>query len=295
MPLANIASKPLRVPAFCAGLATTSQLAAAPIPQYDHVVIVVMENHDFGNIIGNIDAPYINSLAAAGANFTQSYAIEHPSQPNYLDLFSGANQGVTDDSCPHTFATANLANELIYAGFSFIGYSEDLPVDDATTCSSGAYKRKHNPWVNFTNVPAQSNQPLTAFPDDFSTLPTLSFVIPNQCHDMHGQTGCTSNLVANGDAWVQAHLGAYVQWAPAHNSLFVLTWDENDGSVPNQIATVFTGALVVPGDYDGRIDHFSVLSTLEAMYGLPFTGSANADAVITDVWDARLFADGFEP
>ena len=52
-----------------------------------------MENHSNTDVIGNSAAPYINSLAAGGANFTQSYAITHPSQPNYLALFSGSTQG----------------------------------------------------------------------------------------------------------------------------------------------------------------------------------------------------------
>ena len=68
------------------------------VPQPDHVVIVIEENHSYSEIIGSPNAPYINSLAAQGAVFTQSYAVTHPSQPNYLDLFSGFNQGVTDDS-----------------------------------------------------------------------------------------------------------------------------------------------------------------------------------------------------
>jgi len=119
----------------------------AQIPQFDHVVVVVMENHDFSDIVGNTaEAPYINSLANSGANFTQSFAIEHPSQPNYLDLFSGSNQGVTDNSCPHTFNFANLGGQLIAAGFTFVGYSEELPSAGSTVCSSGTapntYQRK---------------------------------------------------------------------------------------------------------------------------------------------------------
>ena len=71
-------------------------LSAVPTPA--HVVVVVEENHSYDEVIGNSGAPYINSLATQGALFTNSYAIEHPSQPNYLDLFSGSNQGVTDDN-----------------------------------------------------------------------------------------------------------------------------------------------------------------------------------------------------
>jgi hypothetical protein len=93
--------------------------AAGNIPKYDHVVIVVEENEAQVNIIGNPSAPYINSLANQGANFTNSYAISHPSEPNYLAFFSGSTQGITDDSCPHTFSGANLGSELIAAGLSF--------------------------------------------------------------------------------------------------------------------------------------------------------------------------------
>src|ERR1700712_1094141 len=87
--------------------------AAAAVPRPDHVVVVVMENHSNTDVIGSSSAPYINSLARAGANFSQSYAITHPSQPNYLALFSGSTQGVSDNSCPHSFSTPNLGSELI--------------------------------------------------------------------------------------------------------------------------------------------------------------------------------------
>jgi len=275
-------------------LATTtiSRPAVAQLPQFDHVVVVVMENHSFSQIIGNANAPYINGLAEQNANFTQSFAIEHPSQPNYLDLFSGSNQGVTDDSCPHTFNGANLGGQLIAANFTFAGYSEGLPAAGSTVCNSGTapntYQRKHNPWVNFSDVPADSNQPFSAFPGDFTMLPTLSFVVPNQCHDMHD---CS---VATGDTWLQAHIDPYAQWAKLHNSLLVLTWDENDSSIPNQITTIFVGAHVLPGQYDETINHYTVLATLEALYGLEAIGGATAKTPITDVWDTTLFKDGFE-
>ena len=71
-----------------------------------HIVVVIDENHSYSEIIGSSDAPYINSLATEGALFTQSFAVAHPSQPNYLALFSGSTHGITNDSCPHTFADA---------------------------------------------------------------------------------------------------------------------------------------------------------------------------------------------
>src|SRR5215468_10247030 len=121
--------------------------AANGVPRYDHVVLVMEENHSFNEVIGSASAPYINNtLAASGALFTNSFAIEHPSEPNYLDLFSGSNQGVTDDSFhPSAFTTANLGQELINAGLTFGGYSEDLPSVGYTGYTYNNYDGNHNP------------------------------------------------------------------------------------------------------------------------------------------------------
>src|SRR5713226_5584660 len=74
-------------------------LSIASLPLPDHVVIAIEENHAYSQIIGSANAPYLNSLAQQGALFTQSFALSHPSQPNYIQLFSGSNQGVTTDNC----------------------------------------------------------------------------------------------------------------------------------------------------------------------------------------------------
>ncbi|MGA2618387.1 MAG: alkaline phosphatase family protein [Thermoguttaceae bacterium] len=260
---------------------------AAKIPTPDHVVIVIDENHAYNEIIGSSAAPYINSLAAdaKGAVFTQYFALEHPSQPNYIELFSGSNQGVTDDSVPSgaPFSTANLGSELLSQGKTFVGYSEDLPSVGFTGATSGDYARKHCPWVNWqgtgTNqIPAVDNQPLTAFPSDFSQLPTLSFVIPNLNDDMHDGT------IQEGDSWLQQHLDGYVQWAKTHNSLLIFTFDEDDYTQNNQICTLFVGAMVQHGQYGEYLTHYNTLRTLEDMYGLPYAGQSATAAAISDVW-----------
>jgi hypothetical protein len=162
---------------FLSSQAAFPQEPALPLPA--HVVVVLEENHGYSQIIGSPQAPYVNTLASEGASFTKSYAITHPSQPNYLDLFSGSAQGIVDDSCPHTFSAANLGSELIAAHKTFIGYSEGLPSAGSEVCTSGEYARKHAPWTDFSNVPPSDNQPFTSFPTNYANLPTISWVIPD--------------------------------------------------------------------------------------------------------------------
>ena len=253
------------------------------MPRPDHVVVVILENHGFAHIFGNACCPYLNQQANASALMTQSFAVTHPSQPNYLDLFSGSDQGVTDDSCPppgSPFATPNLGQQLIAAGLTFAGFSEDLPATGSTRCSTNTYALKHNPWVDFSNVPSADNRPFSSFPNDFTTLPAVSFVIPNLCHDMHD---CAPDT---GDAWVSRYLDSYIQWAQAHNSLLIVTFDEDDYYGSNQVVTFFEGQMVQPGQYNERISHYNVLRTLETMYGLPYAGQAANVATITDIWNA---------
>src|SRR5256885_4346901 len=80
--------------------AVPSALAQAPLPRPDHIVIVIEENKDYGQIVGSANAPYLNLLIEQGALLDRSYALHHPSQPNYIELFSGNEQGVFNDTCP---------------------------------------------------------------------------------------------------------------------------------------------------------------------------------------------------
>lgn len=267
----------------CADSTGTSSTPGGPavaLPHFDHIVVVLEENHSYGEIVGATDAPYINSLLSQSAVFTDAHGVAHPSQPNYLALYSGSTLGVTSDDCPQHFTAPNLGGALLAQHLTFTGYSENLPSAGFTGCTAdGAlYARKHNPWVNFGDVPADSNQPFSSFPTDFTQLPTVAFVVPNQQDDMH------SGSIAAADSWLHDQMDAYAQWATAHNSLLVVTWDEDDGSASNQILTLMLGAHITAGKYGETIDHFAVLRTIEALEGLPFTGNAAHAATIADIW-----------
>lgn len=265
--------------AACFTISATGSHAAGKVPKPDHVIIVMEENHSYSEIIGSSDAPYINSLAQEGALFTKSFAITHPSQPNYLDLFSGSDQGVTDDSCPHTFKKiANEESELLTKAFSFRGYSEGLPSRGSEVCTQGEYARKHVPWTNFTNDPGKYNLPFTGFPSNYAKLPTVSWVIPDLLDDMHDGT------IQEGDTWLKNNLAGYVSWASSHNSLLIVTWDEDDGSENNRVATIFVGQMVKAGQYNEHITHYRILRTIEAMYGLKPIANEKSVKPITDVW-----------
>ena len=326
-----------------------------------HIVVVIEENHDADQIIGNPNAAYINgTLVKDGLLYSNAHGTDHPSQPNYLELFSGTNPGVQGVNSPlqqhypagtestpaaqfalahgddfntgQPFSVPNLGAELLAARKSFAGYSEDLPFVGFTGVSNGvdgippgingnrSYVEKHNPWAQFqgsgpNQLPTDTNQPFTAFQSitDFSKLPTVSFVVPNEYNDMHdtvsknglyavGQTGVDKfgdpvngdSTIQNGDTWLKNNLEAYREWATTHNSLLVVVWDENDFDFTNanNIPMIIDGdhKLVQPGINSSDVNHFDLLKTLEGYYGLAPTGlAATADGLPSH--DGRLIAD----
>ncbi|MFE5026520.1 alkaline phosphatase family protein [Streptomyces sp. NPDC056656] len=267
--------------ALWSGVGGSSAQAVAGVPTPDHTVVVVFENHAYNQVIGSSSAPYINSLKTNGASLSASYALTHPSQPNYFALFSGATQGITDDSCytPGFSSQPNLATELIAAGKTWGSYNEGLPSQGSTTCSSGDYARKHNPWFGFSNVPTSTAKTFAQFPSDYSTLPQVSFVVPDLCSDMHD---CS---VSTGDTWLKNNLSAYATWAKAHNSLLVVTFDEDNRLAGNKIPTVLYGQQVTPGATSATTyNHYDVLRTIEDMHGLPHAGNAASGKDITGIW-----------
>ena len=257
---------------------------ASELPRPDHVVVVIEENRGYSQIMNKRNsASYIHALAKRGVLFTASYGVTHPSQPNYLALFSGDTQGVASDSCPHSFDTDNLASTLLDAGFSFASFSESLPAVGDVSCKSGAYRRKHNPVANWqgTRLPAEINRRFADFPQDFSKLPTVSIVIPDQNNDMHD-----GNFEV-ADEWLKTRIASYVDWAMEHNSLLILTWDEDNYLSGNHIVTILVGPMVQAGQSAQRINHYNLLRTLLDFYDLPALGASNEAEAIKDVWKQR--------
>src|SRR6185437_804352 len=120
---------------------------------------------------------------------------------------------------------------------------------------------------------------MTEFPSDFMRLPAVSFVIPNLDHDMH------DGSVRAGDTWLRVYLSAYAEWARTHNSLLIVTFDEDNDAAGNHIPTIFFGAHVRRGRYDERITHYSVIRTLLEMYNLTPIGDVATIPPIGEIWD----------
>ncbi len=265
--------------------------ARATPPVYDHVVIVMEENENYSSIIGNtLEAPYINTLANSGALFTNMRSVTHPSHPNYLELYSGNNQGVTGDGNPSNtpFSTANLGAALRAAGRTFTGYADGLPSagDIVSDNTFNGYVRRHCPWVWWitatmptpaNRLPPSVHQPFTAFPTNFTQLPTVAVVVPSNPHNMH------DGSIIDGDNWLRVNLGAYASWAPTHNSLLVVVWDEDYFQIGtlDQVPMIFIGTNVRNGANAGAWTLHNLLRTLEDMYSLPHAGSAASVAAIT--------------
>lgn len=266
----------------------------AKLPRPDHVVIVVEENHSFGQIIGSTFTPYINSLMGQGALLTSFFAHHHPSQPNYIVMFSGERQGIINNECSENrplITNQSFGGQLIRNGLSFAGYAEDLPKVGASVCKSGKYVRRHAPWVNFADVPTLASIPFSEFPTDFSKLPTVAMVIPNLNNDMH-DVRCCKTRRQRGDDWLKENLGAYAEWAKTHNSLLIVTWDEDDKRSPrvtkppaNHVATIFVGESVkVNFKSDKSYTHLDLLRTLQEMFGLPPLNGTSQAQIIDDIW-----------
>jgi acid phosphatase len=269
---------------------------AARLATHDHVIVVVMENKSYAQVRTQ---PYTASLIAAGASFSSSYGVVHPSQPNYFALWAGTTLGVSNNNCPAPgtpWAADNFGQACEAAGLTWGAYSENLPSAGATACSyegsasSGLYTRKHAPWTAFSNLDHLNEKPYSQLAVDIAAgaLPNLVFVVPNNCHNSHNNTtpGCG---VPEADAWLASNVPPLLA-AMGPRGVLILTWDEDDGSAANQILTVFAGPRVIPNYVSPTvITHYTVVRTITELLGLPSFGQfAMAEPLITDIWNAPI-------
>jgi hypothetical protein len=243
-----------------AALATQARSAGVTeIPSYQHIFLIVMENHNYEQIIGNPHAPIINDLAQHYGLATHYDGVTHPSEPNYVALIGGSYFGIQNDGpfAANVIHAPNLGDQLVTAGLTWKSYQQSLPspgyVGVAFPASDPLYASKHNPFLNFFTV--QHALPATLAPEIVSdaqlttdlwqnTLPNFSFITPDLCHDMHGGAASCPYadnadnpndandiyLVSQGDAYVGATVAQIMYskvWSSGNNAI-VVVWDEND-------------------------------------------------------------------
>lgn len=233
-----------------------------------------MENVGYERIVGSADAPYLNQLLAEGGLAEAYSGITEPSQPNYLAMFSGSTQGVTDNQ-PHDLDAPTLADQLESAGRSWGEYAENVPGDcfaGATASGgrdgAGTYARKHAPAISFTSI--QSNPARCANIRDLSSFEPgnvdYALIIPNLCHDMHD---CS---IAEGDAWLADFVPRITGSAAFQaRGLLVVTFDEGEKADKGhgRVATILVSPLVAAGVTSSvPHDHYSLLRTIESGWGL---------------------------
>jgi phosphatidylinositol-3-phosphatase len=270
---------------------------ARQVPQFKHVVIIVLENHEYDVVIGNPQMPNFNHWAEQYSLLTHDFAIRHPSLPNYLALIGGDTFGIQSD-CEECFVNSQSLPDLIEAsGRTWKGYMETMP----KPCFIGStmkYAQKHNPFIYFDPIRLNTTRctnsvvPLDQLDQDLAdnNLPDFLFISPNICNDAHD---CDLPIA---DGW----LGIWVNKLLAvpgfvDNSLIVLTWDEGQGEHAwngfsgggGRVATVLISGYARPGYKDNTLyTHYSLLKTILASWDLPaLNHTADADtALIVSPW-----------
>jgi hypothetical protein len=270
-------------PTLTAGPAPSPSPAPAPtLPALGHVFLIVMENKEAGSIIGSGQAPYINSLAARYGLATNYVAVAHPSEPNYLALWSGSTQGVTDDAV-HDFSTGRtLADQLEAHGRAWHVAAQNVPLGCYTGATAsggedgpGTYARKHEPAVSWRSVSGSRDRcaRITDFSHFDPNLGDLWLIVPNLCNDMHD---CS---IATGDRFLRSFLPTILRSAAFADGVVFLTFDEGTSGAGGggKVATLVISPLAKPRFTSAvRHTHYSLLRTIEAAWGLPCLANACA-------------------
>jgi phospholipase C len=238
--------------------------SASPTPAAAHVFLIVMENRSYEEALSQ---PYAASLAATYAVATNYHAIGHPSLPNYLALSSGSTWGIADDGY-HAIAGQGLGDELSAAGVSWRAYEDGM----TRGCfqSPLPYVLHHNPFAYYGGAcPASVVTGAQLDADLAGTTPRFSWIQPDNCESSH------SCPVQDGDRWlsqVVPKITSSEAWKQA--GVLFITWDEDDGSASNRVATLVVAPDLAAHQTAVAYDHYSLLATIEDRLGVPRLGRA---------------------
>src|SRR6266568_2178905 len=241
--IAVVVALALLVPLTASAHVSTRDTNNSGIDNFQHVFVIMMENTSYTSLIGNPNAPFINSTAKNYELATNYFGVSHPSQPNYIAATSGSTNGVTNDN-DVTLTVPNIVDQIEGSGRTWKAYMQSLSLCNgnllASTCGNQLYERKHNPFVSYEDV--QNNPARMANIVDFSQFSTdlanknladFSWISPDQCNDMHGRGGPSSDpcnfgnvqgLIATGDAFLSATVGEIMNsQAWTGNSIIFIT------------------------------------------------------------------------
>lgn len=284
------------------GRVARASQAASAFPKYDHVFLVISENHRFDQIIGNPNAPIINALAADYGLAIAYTGVSDPSEPNYVAMLGGSDFGISSDD-PYFFpaqkvSADNLMSQLDAAGKTWRAYFQDLPYPgyrgycfpgkcNGIPDSDTQYVAKHNGIPNFANMQNDASwskqRPLEQLSDDLASgsLPDFGYIVGDECHDMHGAPPwCVDSgnpgdvddnwLVAQGDKFIGQtvdQITASPAWKEGNNAI-VLTWDEGD-TPSDDVVTIVVTSHGPRGVQDATsYNHYSLLASLQQTFGL---------------------------
>jgi hypothetical protein len=275
------------------------EAAGASSTPAEHIVVIAMENKEYGQIIGSSDAPYLNRLAKRKVLLTKEYAISHPSLPNYLALTGGSTFGISSDCTDCNVKGRNLVDQLEANGMSWKAYMQSMPDPCFTGASAGTspndYAKKHDPFMYFNDVRNDTTRcnkivPFNQIRSDLTNgLPQFAWISPNECKDMH------SCSVATGDSWLKVWVPKIVP-ALGTNGILIILFDE--GSTGASCCSLDTGGghvvviIAGPGAKSSTkittaADHYSLLRLIEDEWGFRrLRHAADSTTPTIDGWKA---------
>jgi phosphatidylinositol-3-phosphatase len=260
-----------------ASLALPSSPARLARSARSHFVVIVLENRELGEVIGDNSAPYLQKLVRHGVLASDYYAIVHPSLPNYIALLAGYPLGISSDCTDCQARGAALSDQFERAHIDWRAYMEDLPQPCYVGAFAGGYAKKHDPFMYFPQVADDPSHcrnivPLTRLTGDLrqGRLPAFSWITPNLCNDGHD---CPTASV---DRFL-AHMVPYLLAGIGPRGVLAVVWDE--GTSNRRCCSLASGGrvpLILAGPpvragyrLTTSADHYSLLRLIEDSFGLP--------------------------